>query len=97
MFWRAVSALQCAYMHEIEEPPKWIGDTIAAISAKLTDPKSTMINETLDPVATVKSWTNGSYWRNYKLEWHKDVSEGTKLYAAPQGQPRPGHRSNVKS
>lgn len=25
----AVSALQCAYMHEIEEPPKWIGDTIA--------------------------------------------------------------------
>lgn len=34
-------------------------------------------------VATVRSWTNGSYWRNYKLEWHKDVPEGTKLYASP--------------
>ena len=38
------------------------------------------------PVATVTSWTNGSYHRNYKLEWHKDVPEGTKLYTrATQG------------
>ena len=36
------------------------------------------------PVATVESWTNGSYHRNYKLTWHKDVEDGTKLYAAPQ-------------
>lgn len=39
-----------------------------------------------EPVATVTSWTNGSYHRNYKLEWHKDVPEGTKLYTrATQG------------
>ena len=38
------------------------------------------------PVATVKSWTNGSYWRNYKIDWHADVEEGTLLYA---GQPAP--------
>jgi hypothetical protein len=37
-----------------------------------------------EPVATVKSWTNGSYWRNYKLDWNKDVPEGTKLYTSPQ-------------
>jgi len=36
-----------------------------------------------EPVATVTSWTNGSYWRNYKLEWHKDVPEGTKLFTHP--------------
>lgn len=36
-----------------------------------------------EPVATVASWTNGSYSRNYKLTWHRDVPEGTKLYTAP--------------
>lgn len=39
-----------------------------------------------EPVATVQSYSSGSYWRNYKLEWHRDVPEGTKLYARP---PRP--------
>jgi hypothetical protein len=34
------------------------------------------------PVATVKSFTNGSYWRNYKLAWHRDVPTGTNLYDA---------------
>lgn len=37
-----------------------------------------------EPVATVGSWTNGSYSRNYKITWHRDVPEGTKLYTAPQ-------------
>ena len=32
-------------------------------------------------VVTVTSYTNGSYHRNYKLDWHDDVAEGTKLYA----------------
>lgn len=31
-------------------------------------------------VATVTSYTNGSYWRNYQLSWHRDVPEGTRLY-----------------
>jgi hypothetical protein len=34
------------------------------------------------PVAKVLSWTSGSYWRNYKLQWLRDVPEGTELYAA---------------
>ena len=36
------------------------------------------------PVATIKSWTNGSYWRNYKVEWHRnDLPEGAQLYTHP--------------
>ena len=37
-----------------------------------------------EPVATVKSWTNGSYWRNYKLEWHGIAEEGDNLYTEQQ-------------
>lgn len=38
-----------------------------------------------EPVATIKSWTNGSYWRNYKVEWHRnDLPEGAQLYTTPQ-------------
>lgn len=33
------------------------------------------------PIATVDSYTQGSYWRNYKLTWHSDVPANTKLYA----------------
>ena len=40
--------------------------------------------ESGDAVAEVESWTNGSYHRNYKLRWIKDVESGTKLYAAAQ-------------
>ena len=40
--------------------------------------------ESRDAVAEVESWTNGSYHRNYKLRWIKDVESGTKLYAAAQ-------------
>lgn len=36
-----------------------------------------------EAVARVVSWTNGSYWRNYKLEWLRDVPEGAMLYTAP--------------
>lgn len=36
-----------------------------------------------EPVAEVVSFANGSYSRNYKMQWLKDVPEGTKLYAAP--------------
>lgn len=32
-------------------------------------------------VATVTSYTNGSYHRNYKLDWHRDVEAGTMLYS----------------
>ena len=41
-----------------------------------------------EPVAEVESWTNGSYHRNYKLRWFKDVEIGTKLYAHPQPMPQ---------
>ena len=45
-----------------------------------------------EPAATIKSWTNGSYWRNYKVEWHRnDLPEGANLYlAAPAQAPAPG-------
>ena len=36
-----------------------------------------------EAVATVESWTNGSYHRNYKIAWHRDVPEGAKLYTTP--------------
>lgn len=36
-----------------------------------------------EPVARVLSWTSGSHWRNYELEWLRDVDVGTALYAAP--------------
>ncbi|VTU32123.1 hypothetical protein H4CHR_02947 [Variovorax sp. PBS-H4] len=35
----------------------------------------------MKPVAVVRSYTNGSYHRNYKLEWLTDVPEGTRLLA----------------
>ena len=54
--------------------------------AKRAAPKQ----EAQEPVATIKSWTNGSYWRNYKIDWHRDdLPEGTKLYTAPQPAPAP--------
>ena len=39
-----------------------------------------------EPVAKVVSWTNGSYSRNYKLEWLRQVEEGALLYTAPPAQ-----------
>ena len=43
-----------------------------------------MTTDNWEPVATVGSWTNGSYSRNYRITWHRDVTAGTKLYTAPQ-------------
>jgi hypothetical protein len=37
-----------------------------------------------EPAAIVESWTNGSYHRNYRIKWLKDVPEGTKLYDVPK-------------
>ncbi len=34
-----------------------------------------------EPVAEVMSWTNGSYHRNYRIAWKRDVDSGTQLYA----------------
>ena len=41
---------------------------------------------------TIKSWTNGSYCRNYKVEWYRnDLPEGTQLYTTQQPtQPQAG-------
>ena len=45
---------------------------------------SVAANAGSEPVATIKSWTNGSYWRNYKVEWHRnDLPEGAQLYTHP--------------
>ena len=33
-----------------------------------------------EPTATVESWTNGSYWRNYKLNWRGQADAGENLY-----------------
>jgi hypothetical protein len=45
--------------------------------------------ERQEPVALVESWVNGSYSRNYKLRWLRDVNEGAKLYALPGAQSAP--------
>lgn len=37
-----------------------------------------------EPAATVESWVNGSYSRNYKITVHSDLQPGTKLYTTPQ-------------
>lgn len=40
----------------------------------------------VEPVAKVVSWTNGSYWRNYKLAWMDGsdyLDTGALLYATP--------------
>lgn len=37
-----------------------------------------------EPVASVKSFTSGSYHRNYQLDWYKDVPVSAKLYTSPQ-------------
>ena len=49
----------------------------AGWAAALAEPEQS------EPVATIQSWTNGSYWRNYKIDWHKDVEAGTRLFAHP--------------
>lgn len=36
-----------------------------------------------EPVARVVSFTNGSYWRNYTLEWMGEANVGDKLYLRP--------------
>ncbi len=52
-----------------------------AVLAKWGTPQP-VVREPLKRVATIKSWTNGSYWRNYNVEWHSDaLVEGTQLYA----------------
>ncbi len=40
-----------------------------------------------EPIATVESWTNASYSRNYKLDWHKNAEKGAMLYPAAGAQP----------
>lgn len=54
---------------------------IGEVLAKWSTPQP-VVREPLKRVATIKSWTNGSYWRNYNVEWHSDaLVEGTQLYA----------------
>lgn len=36
------------------------------------------------PVAEITSWTNGSYWRNYKVNWIGLLEKGTKLIPLPE-------------
>lgn len=40
--------------------------------------------ESAEPVAKIVSWSNGSHWRNYKVDWlSDDLPEGALLYATP--------------
>lgn len=56
-------------------------DFASAVLARWGTPRP-VVREPLKRVATIKSWTNGSYWRNYNVEWHSDaLVEGTQLYA----------------
>lgn len=68
--------VKCALVEDVENA---IREALAAHSAGVQE-----------PVAEVESWTNGSYHRNYKLRWLKDVEAGTKLYAQPQPMTQTG-------
>ena len=50
---------------------------------------------TAGAVAEVESRTNGSYHRNYKLHWLRDVEKGTKLYTHPASEPKAKMLSNL--
>lgn len=60
-------------------PPAFRAAIAAAPAAPVVQPAA----QQGEAVARVVSWTNGSYWRNYKLEWLRDVPEGAMLYTAP--------------
>lgn len=53
----------------------------AGVSAADTIKFQAAMLEAFKPVATVESYTNGSYSRNYKLRWTGDAQEGATLYA----------------
>lgn len=66
-----------------EQGKRKISEECDALRAKIAE------MERQEPVALVESWANGSYSRNYKLQWLRDVNEGAKLYALPGAQPAP--------
>lgn len=72
----------------LDDSPAALLDFARAVLAKWATPPAVAG----EPVATIKSWTNGSYWRNYKVEWHRnDLPEGAQLYTTPQPtQPQAG-------
>lgn len=61
-----------------DSPKSFLANVQAAIAAQSANTGSEEVEE--KPVAKVVSWTNGSYHRNYKLEWFRDVPEGTELF-----------------
>lgn len=73
----------------VGQAPAWIIDAIMEAAAPHT---------AAQPVARVDSWANGSYGRNYRLTWLKDVPEGSLLYAAPVVQPaaKPLHEMSAE-
>lgn len=84
-----LDALYASLCDESPERPDWLraalrvarGEQLGvAVNATPSTPEPAAASEA---VAEVVSWTNGSYWRNYKLNWLRDVPAGTKLYAAP--------------
>ncbi len=78
----ALDALESRCGTEAEE--RGPGGAITALRAALAQQAPEAV-----PVARVLSWTNGSRWRNYTLEWLQDVPAGAALYAAPVAQPAP--------
>ena len=76
-------------MRELE-PSMTVGDDCKDAADEIERLRAKIeATENQEPVSEVESWTNGSYARNYRLRWHKDVAEGTKLYTLPGAQPAP--------
>ncbi|OZI23717.1 hypothetical protein CAL26_09810 [Bordetella genomosp. 9] len=67
-----------------EAMPQWCPlpeyPTIAEIRAQA---RAEMVAEMV-PVAEVTHYTNGSYQRNYRLRWLRDVDAGTRLAIIPK-------------
>jgi hypothetical protein len=73
-------------MYGIRPVDYFTADQMRAYAAEAVRAALAQPQPSAEPVARVVSWANGSYSRNYKLEWLRDVPEGAALYTT---QPAP--------
>ena len=86
-----------AFLGDSPEAADAVGRICEAHNAALASPQ---VAPAPEPVAQIESWTNGSYSRNYKIKWLKNVPEGAFLYLATPVQVAPlaiGIKSKCKT
>jgi hypothetical protein len=75
-------ALRALALSIMDRSPKYEENIVGAMNLIRNALLAAAPAQSDEPAAIVESWTNGSYHRNYRLKWLKDVPEGTSLYAA---------------